>query len=271
MVGCGHLNEGPPTGIRLTAASDTTIRICWTAPAGSLPDSYVIAFKGTGTSAWEDLSSAIDSATHADHNPFGRTGSYRVTAVYDGRPYPSTDTLTSAPAHTAATAVGELNSTVYSGYGWDRDSGTGTVFTMTYASNADRVDFYITDWSTGLDGPRYYVASPDWGPCEPGGIDQVPVGSWRHNWFSYLPSEVERPLPAFDTARYAANLELLPDSTFVAVVCADTVVTTDTTDTIVTVSRHYALVKFGSQDTAAGTVEVETWFQPIERLRLIQH
>jgi hypothetical protein len=139
-AGCGNLSEGPPTELLLTAASDTTIRISWTAPVGSVPDSYVIAFMETGTSAWNDVVSATDSATQADHNPLGRTGRYRVSAIFGSRSYPSAQTPTSAPAHTGATAVGELNSAVYSGFGWGRDSGAGSIFTMGYASNADRVD-----------------------------------------------------------------------------------------------------------------------------------
>jgi hypothetical protein len=270
-AGCGNLSEGPPTELLLTAASDTTIRISWTAPAGSVPDSYVIAFMETGTSAWLDAGSATDSATQADHNPLGRTGRYRISSVFGSKPYPATQTPTSAPVHTGAIAVGELNSTVYSGFGWDRDSGAGSIFTMGYASNADRVDFYITDWSAGFAGPDYYVASPDWGPYEPGGSGLVPVGSWRPNGFSPLPAGEQLPLPAFDSTRYANNLRLSSDSSLLAVVCTDTTVTADTTDTFVTVNRHYALVRFGSPDTVSGTVQVETWFQRISDLRLIQH
>jgi hypothetical protein len=148
----------------------------------------------TGTADWLDVGSAVDSATHADHNPLGRTGRYRVTAVYGGRPYPATETPTSAPVHTAAMAVGELNSAVYSGYGWSRDSGAGTLFAMGHASNAPRVDFYVTDWAIGSTGPDYYVASPDWGPYEPGGSGLVPIGAWRQNWLKSI-SERGSPLP----------------------------------------------------------------------------
>jgi hypothetical protein len=279
-AGCVNLSEGPPTDLRLSAASDTTIRIQWTAPGGSVPDSYVIAFMETGTSTWLDAGSAIDSAAQADHNPLGRTGRYRVAAVFGSRSYPATQTPTSAPVRTGATAVGELNSTVYSGFGWDRDSGAGSIFTMGYASNADRVDFYVTDWSTGSVGPDYYAASPDWGPQEPGGAGFVPVGPWRPNGFINLPAGGQSPLPAFDSTRYANNLKLSLDSTFAAVVCTDTAVTFDTTvtvdstvtvDTLVTVVRHYGLARFGRPDTVSGTVQVETWFQRIRDLRLIQH
>lgn len=273
-AGCANLGDGPPTELLLTAASDTTIRISWTAPAGSVPDSYVIAFMETGTSAWLDVGGATDSATQADHNPLGRTGRYCVSAIFGSRSYPATRTPTSAPVPTGATTVGELNSLVYSGFGWDRDSGTGSIFTMGYASNADRVDFYITDWSTGFAGPAYYAASPDWGPYEPGGTGLVPVGPWRPNGLICLSEGEQSPLPAFDSTRYTNNLKLGSDSTLVAVVCTDTTVTIDTTvaiDTLVTVNRRYALVRLGSPDTVSGTVQVETWFQPIKGLRLIQH
>lgn len=271
FAGCGQLSEGPPTDLVLTAASDTTIRVSWTAPAGGVPDSYVVAFAETGTSAWLDFGIAGDSATHADHNSLGRTGRYRVAAFFGGRSYPATATPTSAPVYSGLTQVGELNSAAYSAYGWDRDSGAGSIFTMGYASNADRVDFYITDWATGFAGPVYSMASPDWGPYEAGGSGFVPVGSWRSSRFSSLSEAGQSPLPAFDPTRYESSFELGSDSTIVAVVCIDTIVTVDTTDTIVAVSRHYALVRLGSPDVANGTVQVETWFQRIKDLRLIQH
>lgn len=270
LSGCGRLGEGAPTDVVLTAASDTTVRVRWAAPGGHLPDSYVIAFMETGTSEWLDVASASDSATRADHNPLGRTGRYRVTAIYGGRPYHATETPTSTPVHTAATAVGELNSTVYSGYGWDRDSGAGSLYTMEYASNAAHVDFYITDWATGSTGPEYYAASPDWGHCEPGGGGLVPAGAWRPNWLKPL-AESQLPLPRFDSTVYANNIKLALDSTLAAVVCTDTFFFADSTDTFVTVVRHYAIARFGSPDTVTGTVQVETWFQRISNLRLIQH
>ena len=268
---CGRLSEGPPTDVVLSAASDTTVRISWTAPAGGVPDSYVVAFMETGTSTWQDFGTATDSAVKADHNPLGRTGRYRVTAIYGGASYPATDAPSSAPVHTGAAVVGELNSLSYSGYGWNRDSGAGAVFTMSYASNADRVDFYVTDWATGFAGPAYSIASPDWGAYEPGGSGFVPVGRWRATGFSSLSSGGQAPLPHFNSGIYGDYLELNPDSTLAAVVCTDTIVTADTTDTFVTVSRHYALVKLGSPDAVSGTVQVETWFQAIRDLRLIQH
>jgi hypothetical protein len=269
-AGCGNLSEGPPTNLTLTAASDSTIRISWTT-SGSAPDSYVIAFMETGTSTWLDVGGAADSATVADHNPAGKTGRYRVTAVFGARSYPSGQTPSSAPVHTGPIIVGELNSATRSGVGWSRDSGDAGLFDMAYASSGEQVDFYVTDWSVGHSGPAYYIASPDWGPYEPGGRGLIPVGPWRPNWFRAISSGMQAPLAAFDTASYANNLELFADSTFAAIVCTDTIFVADTLDTFATVSRHYAIARFGSPNTADGTVQVETWFQRIGNLRLIQH
>jgi hypothetical protein len=133
---------------------------------------------------------------------------------------------------------------------------------MRYASNADRVDFYITDWTTGYAGPTYAIASPDWGPNEPGGAGVVPTGAWRATTFSQALVSDQAPLPVLSSGRYGNNLELGADSTLVAV-CTDA-------DTLGT-GRYYALVKLGSPDTVNGTVQVETWLQRIKGLRLIQH
>jgi hypothetical protein len=276
-AGCGDLSQGPPTNLLLTAASDTTIRISWTPPAGTVPDSYTVSFMETGSSTWLDVGSAADSAIQADHNPLGRTGRYRVSSVFGSQSYAADRTPTSAPVYTSASMIGELNSALYSGMGWDRDSGTGSIFTMGHASNAGRVDFYLTDWSAGSAGPDYYAASPDWGPYEPGGTGQVPVGTWRPNWFIAPFDSGQAPLPAFDSTRYANHLKLGSDSTLVGMVCTDTFVIIDSTgtggvaDTFVRTRRHYALLKFGSPDSVSGSVRVESWFQRIGDLRLIQH
>lgn len=253
-----------PTDVVLSAATDTTVRISWVPPAGGAPDNYVASFMETGTSTWVDFATAADSATTADHNPLGKTGRYRVTAMFGSRAYAAAETPTSAPVHTEAMLVSELNAAGLPAYGWARDSGNGATFAMTYASNADRVDFYITDWATGYAGPAYTIASPDWAPHEPGGQDLVPPGTWRATSFGPVLSGDQSPLPPFSSGTYGNNQELAADSTLVAV-CTD-----PDTDTLGT-GRCYALVKVGSPDIVNGTVQVEAWFQVITGLRLIQH
>jgi hypothetical protein len=251
---------GAPTDIKLTAATDTTVTVSWTAPAGGAPEGYVVAFTETGTSTWVDFYTVTDSATTTGHNPLGKTGRYRVTAVFGASTYAAAETPTSAPVHTEAILVSELNAAGSSGYGWERDSGVGSAFTMRYASNAERVDFYITDWTTGYAGPTYAIASPDWGPNEPGGAGVVPPGAWRATAFSPALASEQNPLPAFNAGTYGNNVELAAETTLVAVY-------TDTLGSF----RHYALVKLSAPDTVSGTIRVETWFQLIKGLRLIQH
>jgi hypothetical protein len=88
----------------------------------------------------------------------------------------------------------------------------------------------------------------------------VPPGAWRATTFSPVLFGEHAPLPAFNSGVYGNNLELSADSTLVAV-CTDTLGP----------FRYYALVKLSGPDTANGTVRVETWFQLIKGLRLIQH
>ena len=260
LTGCESFTGGAPTDVKLGAATDTTIRVSWAAPAGGAPNRYVVAFMETGTSAWADFDTVTDSATTTDHNPLGKTGKYRVTAVFGTSTYAAAETPTSAPVHTEATLVSELNATGLPGYGWARDSGNGAAFAMTYASEADKVDFYITDWATGYAGPDYAIASPDWGPNEPGGTGVVPPGNWRATAFGPMPASEQAPLPAYKDSTYGNNLELVADSTLVAVYTGPA-----------WADRYYALVKLSGPDTGNGTVRVETWFQLIKGLRLIQH
>jgi hypothetical protein len=259
-TGCESFSGGAPFDVALTAATDTTVKVSWTAPPSGVPDSYVVAFMETGTSAWVDFGNVTDSATTTDHSPMGKTGKYRVTAMFGASTYVAAETPTSAPVHTEVTLVSELNAAGLPGYGWERDSGNGATFAMTYASKADKIDFYVTDWATGYAGPTYAIASPDWGPNEPGGTGVVPPGAWRATTFSPVLFGEHAPLPAFNSGVYGNNLELSADSTLVAV-CTDTLGP----------FRYYALVKLSGPDTANGTVRVETWFQLIKGLRLIQH
>ena len=82
-AGCGGTGS-PPSEVVLSAATDTTVRVSWTEPSAGPADSYVVSFKETGTADWVDFGVATDSMTWADHNPQGRTGEYRVRAVFGG-------------------------------------------------------------------------------------------------------------------------------------------------------------------------------------------
>jgi hypothetical protein len=252
LMQCDTIAGGAPTGVTLAAATDSTVKVTWTAPTEGAPDKYYVAFMETGASAYTDFDTV--TAATAEHDPDGKTGKYKVTAVFGKETYPATTTPGTAPIATAATSVSELNATGNAGYGWDRTAGTGATYTMMQAGSAANVDFYITDWATGFAGPLYSIASPDEEPGDPGAVQQS--GSWRVNGFSDALTSETNPLPVHSTATYHNYTDLVDDPSLVGCYTAD---------------GYYALVKLSSYNTGAGTVSAQSWFQIIKGLRLIQH
>ncbi|HTW92940.1 MAG TPA: fibronectin type III domain-containing protein [bacterium] len=252
MTSCTSVTGGAPTNVTITAATDSTLTISWTAPTDGTPDKYYVAFMATGTSSYTDIDTT--TATSYTHDPAGKTGSYKVTAVFGSTTYDAAANPSTAPIATSATTVSELNATGNSGFGWDRTAGTGSTYSMTAAGNAANVDFYITDFATGFGGTTYSIASPDQGPSDPGAV--VPTGSWRVNAFSSALTSETAPLPVHSGTTYFNFTDLSTDPIMVACYTAD---------------GYYALAKLSSYNTGAGTVSVQTWFQPIKGLRLIQH
>jgi hypothetical protein len=251
MTRCTSVTGGAPTGVTLAAATDSTVKVSWTAPTEGTPDKYYVAFMATDASTYTDFDTV--TTVTVDHNPAGKTGKYKVTAVFGSETFDAAETPGTAPIPTAATTVSELNASGNAGYGWDRTASTGSTYSMTVAGNAASVDLYITDFATGYAGPTYSIASPDLGPTDPGAV--VPTGSWRINAFSDPLTSETAPLPAHSTITYH-NFTDLVDPILVGCYTAD---------------GYYALVKLSSFNVGAGTVSVQTWFQPIKGLRLIQH
>jgi len=251
MTSCTSITGGAPTNVTITAATDSTITISWTAPGSGTPDKYIISFMATGTSAYTDVDTT--TAASATLDPAGKTGSYKVTAVFGSTTYDAATTPSTTPIATSATTVYELNVTGNSGFGWDRTAGTGSTYSMTAAGNAANVDFYITNFATDHSG-TYSIASPDQGPSDPG--NAVPAGSWRVNAFSSALTSETDPLPVHSGTTYFNFTDLSTDPILIGCYTAD---------------GYYALVKLSSYNTGAGTVSVQTWFQPIKGLRLIQH
>ncbi|MBN2465210.1 hypothetical protein JXD38_06270, partial [candidate division WOR-3 bacterium] len=97
---------------------------------------------------------------------------------------------------------------------------------------------------------------PDSAPYDPGG--QVPAGYWHTTWFTHLDSTATEDsiLPRFIQSRYrhASLLDSLPR----LVACY-------------TWDNHYALLYVGDINPSTGMADVETWFQLIPNLRLIEH
>ena len=105
LVQCDTITGDAPTNVKLEAATSTTIKVTWSAPSTSTPDRYIVSFMETGTSSYVKLTPEPTTTTF-DHNPAGKTGTYKVTAVFGSTEYDAATTPTSAPIATASTERG---------------------------------------------------------------------------------------------------------------------------------------------------------------------
>jgi hypothetical protein len=249
---------GAPTHLVLTAATDSTVNIAWLAPtdSGYIPSRYVIRFEETGTTGFDSIGDT--TSLSFVHNPWHRTGRYRVEALYDTDTVPSVEAPSTAPQWNSPLTIPELSVTGQNtGYGWDRTSGEAYLYDMTVVDSFAKVDFYFTDFAPGFAGPKFYVASPDTAPHDPGG--SVPSWSWHITEFSHLDSTATEDsiLPRFIPSRYR-NISVL-----------------DSLPRLVawytTFDDHYALLRVSNINTTNGTADIETWFQKIKGLRLIEY
>ncbi len=253
LINCGVIG-GPPGNLQLTAATDSTVQIYWTTPAEGVPDSFLIYFCPADDSVFTVIGDT-NGNTYI-HNPSGLTGGYQVSAIFAGKEYRSTTTLSTVPVHTPTKTISELDGTGNAGYGWSRDSGQARTYSMRDAGNVPNVDFYITDFTTGSRLP-FNIASPHMGPSDPSGV-VPPDTSWRRNGFTNPLTDENAPLPSIDPTRYF-NYTPIPESLPALIGC------------YTTADRHYALIKINRVNSANATVELETWFQLIPDLRLIYH
>jgi len=247
--------RGAPTNLVLAAdtPSDSTVKLTWS--IDSTPSRYVVLFRQTGTTNFDSIGG--DASLSFVHNPMHRTGWYKVAAVYDSGRVTSSEAPSTAPIANSLRWVPELSVTgVNTGYGWRRTTGQVFLYDMTVLDSASRVDFYITDFASGFAGPSYKIASPDTAPQDPGGI--VPSGNWPITQFTHLDSLAteDSMLPRFVPSRYRKQslLDSLPR--LVAGYTEDS---------------HYALIRTTDVDTLSGAAYIETWFQLIPGLRLIEH
>jgi len=253
LIRCDSIVGSAPTNVTIEATTDNTVKIKWTAPSEGNPDKYMINFKEVGTSSWITEDEPAGTATEYTHDPADKTGDYMVVAKFGSDEYESGEVST-IPEHTSAIAVSELNAAGNSGYGWDRTGGSGSSYSMTIAGNAASVDFYISDFAIGYAGPTYSVTSPDLGPSDPTNV--VPAGGWRVNGISTNAVSEQGPLPAHVTGNYVSYTDISTDPILLGVWTAD---------------NNFALVKASGVNLGAGTVQIETWFQKVKGLRLIQH
>jgi len=254
LVQCDELVGGAPTNVAIEAASDSTVLISWTAPTEGTPDKYLVYFMPVGSSSY--TLTAETTATSIEHFPEGHTGHYKVVAKFSSDEYTGANMPTTEPVATPTAAVGELNAAGEAGYGWDRVDGDGMAYTMTEASSAPLVDFYITDWAGGYAGPMYSIASPDEAESDPGNLGVVPAGAWKVNSFTDPLTNEDGPLPAHSALTYFNFTDIA--STPAAIGCY-------------TEDGYYAMVYIATVSTANGDVDAETWFQLVEGLRLIEH
>jgi hypothetical protein len=250
FTGCDDTTGDAPTNVVLTAASDVTVKIAWTAST-TTPDKYIIYFKTANQATYADVGNV--TGTSYTHDPSGACGTYYIAAKYGSTEYNS-DTKSTIPVASTSITLSELNATGSSGYGWGRTAFGGQIYSMGSASNASSVDFYLTNFAAGFGATPYNIASPDQGPTDPGGV--VPVGGWRVNAISNAISDPQAALPAHSNTTYFNFTALSAYPCYLGVYTSD---------------GYYALIKVDGLNTTNGTVTVESWFQSLKGLRLIQH
>ncbi|MBM3322524.1 hypothetical protein FJY69_03495 [candidate division WOR-3 bacterium] len=252
LVRCG----GPgrvPTSVRLEADTDSTVGIFWSAPAEGTPDRYAVYFKALGETAYALVAETTENG--CVHDPQGRTGRYRVSARFGVEEYDAATKPGTIPVHTDTIAVAELNATGNSGCGWDRKTGTARTFSMKNVGSREKVDFYVTDFKPAASNQLpYSIASPDMGPADLGGV--VPVGSWRATSFTDPLSDENAPLPAYAPNYYFSYVDVYQTPCVVGCYTDD---------------NRYSLIRVTAVNRANSWVQLETWFQAVAGLRLIQH
>jgi len=257
MISCEEGTTGAPQNFEIAANSTgDKVVLSWDEPTEGVPDEYVIYFDEGGTGTFDTVATTTD--LEYTHDPAGKTGKYKVAAKVGDNEYAS-EILSTIPIHTAAVTVSELEASGNSGYGWDRTNFTGSTYSMTSASNASKVDFYISNWQDDPSGgpwpTPYRIESPDEGPSDPAGI--VPSGSWLQNRFTDPLSDPQAILPTFSSTTYFNFTQITNDPTYVGVYTK--------------ADGYYGLVKLSGANSTAGTIQVETWFQKVKGLRLIAH
>jgi hypothetical protein len=241
---------GRAWNLSLAAATDTTVQLTWSAPTEGVPSLYRVMFRPVGGTYNLVLETAD---TSCEHDPGGLTGEYRVLARFGGAYFEPEDTLSTVPVPTNSTWVDELNGSGKPGHGWPAPGRTGVTYDMSDTAWVDQVEFYITDFKAGSGGPTYYVASPDLAPGDSGG--GVPAGRWHVTSFAELTSEQGPVPPSGDSAwRTSARVPDAPTCT----ACR-------------TQQGYYAIVKVTQVRIAQADVRLETWFQPVQGLRLLRH
>jgi hypothetical protein len=260
---CGVLG-GPPTGVAVSAGpseSDSTVLVSWTTPAEGSPDKYTVYFRPVSESGFVVLGET--TATSYAHNPHGATGQYKVTAVFGGDSYDGAEKPTTIPVAGGAVTLYEINAdSSRCAFGWSRDSGIGSVYGMTDSANCAFVDFYVSDLQAGTGGELDVVSPNKADSVDSGAIGIVPSASWKTNGFTNPLTYPQYTVPGYQpppNANYFIYTQITMEPCYIGCYTAG--------DTV----KHYALIQVDSADAASGRVWLQSWYQLVPGLRLIQH
>ncbi len=241
----------PPANVTLTSENDGLwVRITWSCVDSA--EGYIVQYRMIGDSVWmliATMQNAYD--TTFVHDPEFHTGYYRIFAFRDSSSSRPSDVVSTVPVETQTLSLSEVNLGGNSGYGWDRITGEGQTFSMTYPVNSDFVDFYFTNLRTNYSSAPFYIASPAYSQM---GMDSItiPGANWRDNGIKW----VER-----DTASF-----LLPQTGYIT----HEEVAENAYYGVKTEDGYYGLIFVEDVDTSRGLLYLRTWFQKVHGLRLFE-
>jgi hypothetical protein len=242
----------PPTNLRLSSVAGVTVRLMWNASKTRDSVRFAVWFQSLDSTSFVKVGEV--TGLFLDHAPLGATGRYTVSARRLSEEVFAAETLSTIPIFSDTVIVHELNADSASGYGWDSVTGASRQGSMLDTSDAGRIDWYFTDLGPGYAGPAYYLASPEFGPEDPGGV--VKPGPWRRTRLMGILGNPQDPLPEYDSLYYQRVVDVNSPKANVSVYTSE---------------GRYALVSVSNPNPSNGTIRVVSWFQPIPGLRLIQH
>lgn len=190
FIGCEQVIEpSAPRNLKLVGTDNgLKVKLTWDAPIEAI-DGYYIYFKPAGSDTWQKTK-LTGTATTYTHDPNKKTGDYKVTAYKGDKESDPTAIKTTIPKETPNIILNELNAAGNSGLGFSLTDGSAFSWSMVAPDAADKVDFYLTDFTAGSPGP-FYISSGDVVATaqEAGRPAQTPTSGWRVNGILIDPFE----------------------------------------------------------------------------------
>jgi len=253
LVGCdGEVTLTAPENVTIAAGTNgLDVVLDWDEVTDEI-DGYIVYFETAAIGT-------VTTAGYTDASPT-ETGDFYITAYLGEDESDPSTTVTTTPVNTPAVTIYELEADGNAGYGWNLAGDMkGSTYSMTDGSNDVLVDFYVTNFiDDPVGGPwplNYNIASPTEGPNDPAGV--VPTGSWRTTWFTDPITDPQAPLPAYSSTTYFNFTEIDVDPIYMGFYLDS--------------EGYFGLVTFSGANAGAGSIQVETWIQPVAGLRLIAH